>query len=299
MHFRYFAQLQKTFFTIWLICLVIFAFLILTEQQNQSPWDEAYKTNVLLASILIGIATFLLTWLMGIFMEFKKITHFPFGRMSILIAFIWLFGLTFYLSSSQPSLVSTPESQLKSETSNVENVAPTATMSPKVENVKVAKPIDPYANDPNLKNAEWGEAVKTDSGSYTMKVGMDTKMSTADELYQALLTYRQTKGKSNLTWDGRLAEYASSRASFICAHGTDHHAGFKDFLENQDGYKKLGYRHLGENMSVGMKLTGTHLIEWIYAKSPGHDANQLGDWSHVGVGISGNCSTLIFGNQKI
>jgi uncharacterized protein YkwD len=131
-----------------------------------------------------------------------------------------------------------------------------------------------------------------------MKVGMDPQMSTPNELYEALMVYRNIKGKSRLTWDDRLATYASERALFICQNGSDHHAGFSQYLED-GGYEKLGFRHLGENMSNGMRLSGVHLIEWIYSKSPGHDANQLGPWSHIGVGISGNCSVLIFGDRKI
>jgi hypothetical protein len=32
---------------------------------------------------------------------------------------------------------------------------------------------------------------------------------------------------------------------------------------------------------------------------PDHDGNQLGAWSHVGVGIYEDCSALIFGNEMI
>lgn len=161
------------------------------------------------------------------------------------------------------------------------------------------RPRDPYASDPDLADANWGEAVKVSDTGYRMKVGFDERMATADETLQALNIYRYTKGRSNLTWDERLATYARERASYICANGSDGHAGFDRYVSEEEGYKILGFYKLGENMSTHMRLTGVHLIEWMYAASPSHDANQLGDWSHVGVGISGDCSVLIFGNWMI
>lgn len=164
---------------------------------------------------------------------------------------------------------------------------------------KIPTPVDPYANDPDLRDAAWGEAVQISETGYRMKVGFDSVMGTAEETFKALNLYRYTKGKSNLTWDDRLAKYALERATYVCQNGSDSHAGFSDYVENQEGYKTLGFYRLGENMSTHMKFTGTHLIEWMYAADPAHDGNQLGAWSHVGVGIYKDCSALIFGNEMI
>lgn len=82
----------------------------------------------------------------------------------------------------------------------------------------------------------------------------------------------------------------------MALNGSDHHAGFNNFVQNEDGYTKLGFNCLGENMSEGFRLSGTHLVEWMYAQSPGHDANQLNStYSRIGVGISETTSVLIFG----
>jgi len=164
---------------------------------------------------------------------------------------------------------------------------------------KITPAIDPYADDPDLKDAAWGEAVQVSETGYRMKVGFDNVMGTAEETFKALNLYRYTKGKSNLTWDDRLAKYALERATHVCQNGSDGHAGFSDYVEKQEGYKNLGFYRLGENMSTHMKFTGTHLIEWMYAADPAHDGNQLGDWSHVGIGIYKDCSALIFGNDMI
>ncbi len=174
---------------------------------------------------------------------------------------------------------------------------PAATLTPTP--TKIPTPVDPYANDPDLKDAAWGEAVQVSETGYRMKVGFDNVMGTAEETFKALNLYRYTKGKSNLTWDDRLAKYALERATYICQNGSDAHAGFSDYVSDQEGYKTLGFYQLGENMSTHMKFTGTHLIEWMYAADPAHDGNQLGAWSHVGVGIYEDCSALIFGNEMI
>lgn len=158
---------------------------------------------------------------------------------------------------------------------------------------------DPYSLDPALADADWGEAVKVSETGYRMKIGFDAQMGSSDEIYQALNTYRYTKGKSNLTWDGRLAKYALERAEYICVNGSDGHAGFDRYINEEEGYKTLGFYRVGENMSTYMRLTGVHLIEWMYAASPSHDANQLGAWSHVGVGVFEDCSVLIFGDWMI
>lgn len=158
---------------------------------------------------------------------------------------------------------------------------------------------DPYAGDPDLQGVPWGQAVQVSETGWKMKVGFDEIMGTPQETFQALNHYRYTKGKSNLTWDDRLAKYALERATYICQNGSDSHEGFSRYVSEEEGYKTLGFYHLGENMSTHMRLTGVHLIEWMYASDPDHDGNQLGDWSHVGVGIHEDCSALIFGNLMI
>ncbi len=142
----------------------------------------------------------------------------------------------------------------------------------------------------------WGQAWRQDDGSYTLKIQEDAMMSDPRELADAINRYRETKGVSRLEWSDALSAYAQTRAEYIAKNGSDHHAGFNTFIENEDGYNKLGFNCLGENMSEGFRLSGTHLVEWMYAQSPGHDANQLNSiYNRVGVGISEKISVLIFG----
>lgn len=147
---------------------------------------------------------------------------------------------------------------------------------------------------------DWGVAHQIDEHTWTMKIGQDDHMGTPQEIYAALNAYRQRNGRGALSWDQQLADYAQSRAStFNGLHTTDKHAGFNEFVTNQDGFSKLGFNGLGENSSYGYLVIGVHLIEWVYAADAPHNDNQLSsNWTHVGVGVSGLGTDLIFGGNK-
>lgn len=146
----------------------------------------------------------------------------------------------------------------------------------------------------------WGVARQLDEHTWTMKVGEDSRMGTPKEILDALNNYRRGKGSQPLTWDGNLAGFAQDRANYLFSiKSTDEHKGFTDFLDNQDGYNKLGFTWLGENISYGYQLEGVHLIEWLYAGDKPHDDNQLNNrWNYVGIGIKGTATCLIFGTGK-
>ena len=142
----------------------------------------------------------------------------------------------------------------------------------------------------------WGKAQQIGEDTWTMKVGEDSRMATPSEVLDALNAYRQRNGAQKLVWSQKLADYAQGRADYFDNAGkTDAHAGFRDFLDNQDGYNKLGFDWLGENISYGFKLEGVHLIEWMYAGDKPHDDNQKNPrWDHVGIGVKGTATCLIF-----
>ncbi len=143
----------------------------------------------------------------------------------------------------------------------------------------------------------WGVASKVDDVTYSIKVGYDDTMATPMQVLEALNVYRQSKGVSSLSWNDRLGSYAQSRADFFTSSGTtDKHAGFNTYLNEQNGFQQLRFNKVGENSYFGGPLTGTHVIEWVFSQSPGHDANQLNpQWTHVGVGTSKDAINLIFG----
>ncbi len=148
---------------------------------------------------------------------------------------------------------------------------------------------------------EWGVAKQISEHTWTIKVQPDDRMTTAQELFEALNNYRRTRGAGTLAWDQRLADYAQTRVDCFTTIGkTDEHAGINKFLDNDENFKKLGFAAIGENSSYGYQMLGVHLIEWIYAADSYHDNNQLdSDWSHVGIGINGTASDLIFGGEAL
>lgn len=144
-----------------------------------------------------------------------------------------------------------------------------------------------------------GRSKQVDEHTWTITVEKDERNATAGEIHQALNAYRQKNGRSGLQNDDRLSSFAQSRAEYFTKEGRlDSHKGFQDFITN-DGFNKVGFFALGENSSYGYVLEGTHLIEWVYAGDKPHDDNQLSnDWTHVGIGVSGTATNLIFGGKK-
>ena len=146
-------------------------------------------------------------------------------------------------------------------------------------------------------SAPWGVATQIDAHTWTMRVGSDDRMATPKEILDALNSYRSTHGSGYLAWDDNLATFAKQRADYFNQiNGTDEHAGFNSYLDNPDNVRKLNFYTLGENSSYGFKLLGVHLIEWLYAGDQAHNSNQLNpQWTHVGIGVSGTGTDLIFG----
>ncbi len=175
-------------------------------------------------------------------------------------------------------------------------LTPTIKITPTVVAVKEKK-----IPTPTPDNEPWGVAKQVDEVTWTMKVGEDEKMATAQEILEALNKYRQNHGSQNLTWDVKLGDYAQNRAQYLNnIKSVDKHEGFNKFVENEDGFNKLGFTMLGENISYGYKLNGVHTIEWMYAGDEPHNKNQLDNrWNYVGIGVDGLATCLIFGTGKM
>ena len=154
---------------------------------------------------------------------------------------------------------------------------------------------------PTPDSEPWGVAKQVDEVTWTMKIGEDEKMATSQEIFDALNAYRQRYGSQILTWDTNLGNYAQTRAKYLNSiKNVDKHEGFTNFVNNEDGFNKLGFTMLGENISYGYKLNGVHVIEWMYAGDEPHNNNQLDTrWDHVGIGVDGLATCLIFGTGKM
>lgn len=146
----------------------------------------------------------------------------------------------------------------------------------------------------------WGIATKVGEHTYSMKFTPDNHMANAQEIFQALNTYRQKDNAKPLMWDDKLSAYAQSRTNFYTANTKlDEHAGFIDYLNNHDGFAQLGFNKVGENAALAGPLSGIHLIEEVYAGDSEHNTNQLNtSWNFVGVGVNGNYTDIIFAGEK-
>ncbi len=146
----------------------------------------------------------------------------------------------------------------------------------------------------------WGVAKQIGEVTWTMKIGEDERMATPREIFDALNEYRRVHNSQILNWDEKLSNYAQQRAQYLNSiKSVDQHKGFKNFLENEDGFNKVGFTSLGENISFGYRLNGVHTIEWMYAGDKPHNDNQLNTkWDHVGIGVDGLATCLIFGTGK-
>ena len=153
---------------------------------------------------------------------------------------------------------------------------------------------------PTIDDGPWGVAKQIDEVTWVMKVGEDQKMATVREIFEALNEYRKVNGSQVLTWDEKLVNYAQTRAEYLDEiKSVDKHEGFKNYLENEGGFDKLGFTSLGENISYGYRLNGVHTIEWMYAADKPHNDNQLDNrWNYVGIGVDGLATCLIFGTGK-
>ncbi len=120
-------------------------------------------------------------------------------------------------------------------------------------------------------------------------------------LLQALNNYRIANGKSALSWDNNLAGFAQTRARhFLDIGGLDNHAGFLDFIQNQDGFHKLGFMSLGENSGEGYLGTARGMVEQFYTQDQGHKDNELNPkWSYAGIAVLGKFTDFIFAGSKI
>ena len=142
----------------------------------------------------------------------------------------------------------------------------------------------------------WGKARQLSEHTWTIDVGQDGQMASPQEILNALNNYRKTKGREVLSMDHSLASYSQTRADlFNKNQKLDDHAGFMSYF-TQDKIREMGLRGVGENSAVGYTLSGTHLIEWVFAADAPHDNNQLNSsWNVVGIATSGNAVNLDFG----
>lgn len=119
------------------------------------------------------------------------------------------------------------------------------------------------------------------------------------QILKALNEYRSKNGIAALTIDEKLQNYAESRSNYLMTLGKlDKHSGHKEFMNN-NGFEKLGFNSVAENQSWNNQGSAEQLISEFYAKSSGHNKNQLNpEYTHVGIGINGAFTNIVFGGRR-
>jgi uncharacterized protein YkwD len=145
---------------------------------------------------------------------------------------------------------------------------PTSTTKPK----PTATPVENYQLEPDPDGKE---------GQYIIKNAPSETMATVEELNQATNQYRQTHGHNQLHIDSQLCDIANSRAIEIDEEFS--HQKFQEHFDNGD-YNYTGVQAMGENLWQG-SFSAVHIVEFGWDKSPGHQANQRGDWTKGCAGI--------------
>ncbi len=123
-----------------------------------------------------------------------------------------------------------------------------------------------------------------------------TTMPSPSEIVGALNNYRAKNGLSAFTQDDFLMGYAQQRAQYFVSRGglDNHDQFFKDIRDSRFN----AYYSLGENSASSGTMTAEKLIEEFFGRSSGHNDNQLStQWTHVGVGVSGSYTDVVFGRK--
>lgn len=242
----------------------------------------------------------------------RNIVKALFISLSVLTAFFITVILTFHIELSllfrnifygEPIVIKKPISIVRKipvfhqdSLSNSPLSVEIETQSPLLQDHSQDAAIPPSpTSDPDVKQV----------GSYTfqVRIGSDDRMATPREIFDALNEYRHQKGKGSLQWNDTLADYALTRAQYFSNNQIlDEHEGFRQFVNNEDGFEVLGFNSLGENSAYlsGGALMGKNIIQQLFASDIYHDNNQLDTkWTHVGVGIDNLAINVIFGGKKI
>jgi len=152
---------------------------------------------------------------------------------------------------------------------------------------------------PQINSSQYTAEKIGDSTYKVSNVQNDTSMANVADIYNALNSYRGSRGVGNLSWDSALADLASSRVNAFAQNGgLDSHAGFNSFMNN-GGFEKTGFNGLGENSAqLSGSMNGEKIIKEIFGADAPHDNNQLDpSWTHAGIAVDGNFVNVNFGRR--
>jgi len=103
--------------------------------------------------------------------------------------------------------------------------------------------------------------------------------------------HRVKNNKSPLAYDGELSATARLHSEWMDETGITSHTG-EDGSKFYERCEARGTGCLAENIAMGF-TSASHLFE-LWKNSPGHNANMLGDYSVIGLGVYGEHATTLF-----
>ena len=166
-----------------------------------------------------------------------------------------------------------------------EQFEPTVTAAPLQQTVKELLETA-IAHPPTL--------APTPSKNQSRKVSSPTPplQVTEEQLWNALVLYRQEQNRTPLVLEESLCAYSRSRVKELEQRATalragesplDAHAGFQRDADSGALFSQTGFPALAENLAYlpGYK-SATQIIEWGWDSSSAHRAAQLGnEWTHA------------------
>ena len=243
-------------------------------------------TGIIFSCITLGISSALIISQANIT---KSVLGISFGKNNIYAKEVLLSPIP--ITTIAPSITPTP----------IPTSAPTPLPSIRPIIRPTNKPrLTPIPISQKLTDTSKYSAEKINDVTWRVKnVQNDDRMAYAQEIVTALNSYRSSRGRASLSWDNKLGDFAQERANLFSSNGSlDSHAGFKSFMEN-GGFDKSGFNSLGENSAyLSGSMNGENIIQKIYGADASHDGNQLDDWTHVGIGVSGVAINVNFGKNK-
>jgi len=161
--------------------------------------------------------------------------------------------------------------------------------------------IEGEVEDKRLNNTtsspgfDWS-VTKIDDNVTSMSLPPDPRMSTAEELFEAMNTYRKAHGVSTLSKNDMLCDVAQNRANEQIANGgLDGHAGFSKHFNDQNEFNRVGEVLFGGSQPQ----YGVHIVEFGWDRSlTGHkEAIRNPVWNHGCGGIADYYAVFIFGTK--
>ncbi|KKQ75426.1 MAG: hypothetical protein US96_C0011G0024 [Candidatus Woesebacteria bacterium GW2011_GWB1_38_5b] len=134
---------------------------------------------------------------------------------------------------------------------------------------------------------------KVDGQITQIALPQDSKMSTEDELFDAMNVYRSTHGVNQLQKNDLLCSIAQNRAAEQVANdGFDSHAGFGKYASNQNEFSKMGEVLFGG----AQPQYGVHIVEYGWDRSlTGHrETIRNPDWQFGCAGIADFFAVFVF-----